>query len=119
MFEVIYISPSCKQAVNFINDLAVELKQRGVDGFDIDRKNIQLKSDKFVVSVVSINGSNLWRGYRNTKYYIDDASLAEYGTHKQWQLAHKALRELKSCFYIGTKEISEKELIEILMEVSA
>lgn len=43
MFEVIYISPSCKQAVNFINDLAVKLKQRGIGGFDIDRKNIQLK----------------------------------------------------------------------------
>lgn len=40
MFEVIYISPSCKQAANFINDLAVKLKQRGNDNFDIDRKNI-------------------------------------------------------------------------------
>lgn len=36
MFEVIYISPPCKQAVNFINDLAIKLKQRGIDSFDID-----------------------------------------------------------------------------------
>jgi len=59
MFEIIYISTSCKQAVNFINDLAVKLKQRGIDSFDIDCKNIQLKSDKFIVSAVSINSSNL------------------------------------------------------------
>lgn len=118
MFEIIYISPSCKQAVNFINDLAIKLKERGIDDFGIDRRNIQLKSYKFIVSAVSINGSNLWRGYHYTKYYIDDASLAQYGTHKQWQRVHKALRELKSCFCSGTKQISEKELIEILTEVS-
>lgn len=117
MLEVIYISPSCKQAVNFIDNLAVELKQRGIDDFDIDHKNIQLKSDKFIVSAVSIDGSNLWRSYHYTKYYIDDASLAQYGTHKQWQRVHKALRELKSRFYSGTKQISEEELIEILTEV--
>ncbi len=38
MFEVIYISQTCKQAVNFINDLAIKLKQRGIDNVDIDRK---------------------------------------------------------------------------------
>lgn len=32
MFEVIYISPSCKQAVNFIDNLAAKLKQ--------DRKSV-------------------------------------------------------------------------------
>lgn len=103
MFETIYISLSYKQAVNFINDLAVKLKQRGIGGFDIDRKNIQLKSDKFIILTVSINSSNLYRSYHYTKYYIDDVLLAQYETHEQWGRAHVILRELKSKFHQGTK----------------
>lgn len=119
MFEVIYISPSCKQAVNFIDELAIKLKQRGIGGFDIDRRNIRIKSDKFIVLTVSINSSNLWRSYHDTKYYIDDVSLTQYETHEQRRWAREILRELKSEFYQGTKQISEEELIEILTEVSA
>lgn len=118
MFEVIYISPNCKMAVKFIQDLAIKLKQRGVGGFDIDRNNIQIKAGKFVVSAVSINSSNLWRSYHDTKYYIDTVSLAQYETHEQWRWAREILRELKSKFYQGTKQIYEEELIEILEEVS-
>ena len=118
MFEVIYISPSYRQAVNFINDLAIKLKQHGIDSFDIDRKSIQLKSDKFIVSAVSINSSNLWRSYGRTKYYIDTVSIDQYETFAQWAFAHDTLRELERRFYIDTKKISEEELIEILAEVS-
>lgn len=118
MFEVIYISQSCKQAVNFINDLAIKLKQHEINSFDIDHKNIQLKSDKFIVSAVSINSSNLWRSYGMTKYYIDTVSIAQYETFAQWAFAHDTLRELERSFYIDTKQISEEELIEILKEVS-
>lgn len=117
MFEVIYISPSCKQAIKFIQGLAVKLKQRGISGFDIDRKNLRIKVDKFIVSAVRINSSNLWRSYHDTKYYIGDASLAQYETHEQWRWAREILRELKSKFYQGTKQISEEELIEILTGV--
>lgn len=31
MFEVIYISTSCRQEVNFIDELAIKLKQKGID----------------------------------------------------------------------------------------
>lgn len=117
MFEAIYISPSCKQAVNFINDLAIKLKQRGIDNVDMDCKNIQLKSEKFIVSAVSINSSNLWRSYCRTKYYIDTVSIDQYETLEQWAFAHDTLRELERRFYIDTKQISEEELIEILTEV--
>ena len=118
MFEIIYTSPSYKQSVNFIDDLAVKLKQRGIVGFGIDRRNIRIKSDKFIVSTVSINSSNLWRSYHDTKYYIDDVSLTQYETHEQWRWAREILRELKSEFYQDTKQIFEEELIEILTEVS-
>ncbi len=66
MFEVIYISPSCKQTVNFIKDLAIKLKQRGIDGFDVDHKKIKLKSDKFIVSAVNIFGNNLGLSHHMT-----------------------------------------------------
>lgn len=118
MFEVIYISPSCKQAVNFINDLAIKLKQHGIDSFDIDHKNIQLKSDKFIVSAVDIFGNNLGLSHHMTEYYIDMVSDTAFPRNCTKTCASERLKELKCTFREGTKKISEEELIEILMEVS-
>ena len=118
MFEVIYISPSCKQAINFINNLAVKLKQRGIDGFDIDRKNIQLKSDKFIVSAVDIFGGKLGLSHHMTKYCIDMVSDCAFPGNCTKTCALERLKDLKYTFREGTKEISEEELIEILTEVS-
>lgn len=119
MFEIIYISPSCKQAVNFINGLAVKLKQRGIDGFDIDRKNIQLKSNKFIVSAVDIFSRKLGLSHHMTEYYIDMVSTAEFPRNCTKTCALERLKDLKCTFREGTKEISEEELIEILTEKSA
>lgn len=117
MFEVIYISPSCKQAVKFIQDLAIKLKQHGIGGFDIDRKNIQIKSDKFIVSAVDIWGTNLGRDCRRVKYYIDEA---EPTSLEMWKIVEKInylVRDIKMRFPKETKQISEEELIKILTEV--
>ena len=120
MFEAIYISPSCRQAVNFINDLAAKLKQRGIDGFDIDHKNIQLKSDKFIVSAVDIFGGKLGLSHHMTKYYIDMVSDSVFPRNCMKTRAFERLKELKCTFREGgAKRISEEELIEILTEVSA
>lgn len=119
MFEVIYISPSCKQAVNFINDLAVKLKQRGIDSFDIDHKNIQLKLGKFIVSAVDIFGNNLGVSHQMTEYYIDMVSDSVFPRNCMKTRALERLKELKCTFREGAKRISEEELIEILTEVSA
>ncbi len=117
MFEVIYISPSCKQAVNFINDLAVKLKQHEIASFDIDSKNIQLKSDKFIVSAIDIFGNNLGLSRHMTEYYIDMVSDAAFPRNCTKTCALERLKELKCTFREGTKQISEEELIEILTEV--
>ena len=118
MLEAIYISPSCKQAVNFINDLAIKLKQHGIDSFDIDRKNIQLKSDEFIVSAVDIFGGNLGLSHHMTEYYIDMVSDCTFPRNCTKTCALERLKDLKCTFREGTKEISEEELIEILTEVS-
>lgn len=118
MLEIIYISPSCKQAANFINDLAIRLKERGIDDFDIDRKNIQLKSDKFIVSAVDIFGGKLGLSHHMTEYYIDMVSDCVFPRNCTKTCAIERLKELKCTFRENTKEISEKELIEILTEVS-
>lgn len=119
MFGVIYISPSCKQAVNFLNDLAIKLKQRRIDGFEIDHKNIQLKSDKFIVPAVDIFDGKLGLSHHMTKYYIDMASDYTFPRNCTKTCALERMKELKYTFREGTKEISEEELIEILTEVSA
>lgn len=118
MFEVIYISPSCKQAVNFINDLVIKLKQRGIGGFDIDHKNIWLKSDKFIVSAVDIEGGNLGISHHMTEYYIDKVSGVDYPSERIQEKAQERLKNLKFRFREGTKEILEGELIEILTEAA-
>lgn len=117
MFEVIYISPSCRQAVNFINDLAIKLKQHGVDGFDIDHKNIQLKSDKFIVSAVDIFGGKLGLSHHMTEYYIDVVLNTVFPRNRTKTRALERLKDLKCTFREGAKQISEEELIEILTEV--
>lgn len=119
MFEIIYISPSCKQAVNFINDLSIKLKQRGISGFDIDHKNIQLKSGKFIVSAVDIWGTNLGRNCRFVKFYIGKISVSDYQNERAIENMIARWRDLKCRFREETKEISEEELIEILTEVSS
>lgn len=116
MFEAIYISPSCRQAVNFIKDLAIKLKHRGIDSFDIDHKNIQLKSDKFVVSAVDIFGGKLGLSHHMTEYYIDMVSNTAFPRRNGKMLAHERLKDLKCTFREGTNKISEEELIEILTE---
>lgn len=118
MFEVIYISPSCRQAVNFINDLAIKLKQRGIDNVDMDCKNIQLKSDKFIVSAVNIFGSNLGLNHHMTEYYIDTVSDTAFPRNCTKTRALERLKYLKCTFREGAKQISEEELVEILTEVS-
>lgn len=118
MFKVVYISPTCKQVANFINDLAIKLKQRGIASFDIDRKNIQLKSDKFIVSAIDIFGGKLGLSHHMTEYYIDVVSDSVFPRCNGKTCALERLKELKCNFREGTKEIYEEELIEILMEVS-
>lgn len=119
MLEVIYISPSCKQAVNFIYDLVEKIKQNGISNFEVDMKRLQIKSDKFIISVVDIWGSMLGRGYSKVEYYIDDIRIEEYKDERTAERIVENLKYLKSSFRQGVKEISEEELIEILTEASA
>lgn len=118
MFEAIYISPSCKQAVNFVNCLADKLKQRGISRFDIDHKNIRIKSNNFIVSAVDIFRGKLGLSHHMTEYYIDKVSNTIFPIGCEKTRALERLKDLKRTFREETKKISEEELIEILKEVS-
>lgn len=116
MLEVLYISPSCKQAMDFIVDLANKLESTGIDGRNIDYENICLKTDKFIVSAVSICNSCLYVSREGVKYYIDMVSGENFLVPEQRDHATERLKCLRCCFREDTKEISEEELIEILKE---
>lgn len=118
MFEVLYISPSCKQAMGFIYALVVRLKEIGIIDFKIDRENIQLKTDKFIVSAVSINGNLLGVSRYHVQYYIDKVTKADYLCERARENSMERLKCLRCRFREDTREISEEELIEILREVS-
>lgn len=115
MFEVIYISPSCKQAEDFIDNLMWKLRERGIYNTEKSPQRIQLKSDKFVVSAIDI-GMSPRPSFYGVKYYIDGFNYVPQNC------SFERLREWKE--YIkcrlrpDTKEISEEELIEILTEAS-
>lgn len=118
MFEVLYIAPSCKKAMDFIVGLADKLEGSGIDGRNIDYEKIRLMTDKYMISAVSICGSCLYVSREGVKYYIDMVSGEEFQTPEQHEHATERLKCLKCCFQESTKEISEEELIEILREVS-
>lgn len=118
MLEVIYISPSCKQAEDFIYGLAENLKQSGISNFETNMRRLYIRSNKFIVSVVNIFGGLLGVNSHITKYYIDKISDAYYQKESIEGKALMRLKTLKRSFREGMKEISEEELIEILTEVS-
>lgn len=118
MIKTVYISPSYKQATEFIHGLADKLKCIGIDGRNIDYKNMRLVTRKLIVSAVNIFSGTLWRGYPETEYYIDAVSGIDFKNETLQENAMERLKYMKSGFSIDAKEISEEELIGILMEVS-
>ena len=111
MFEVIYISLSCKQAERFIIDISEKLKFLRITDFEVDRKNLRLKTNKAIVSAVDIWSGQLGRSHHITKYYIDDIEgyILSYN-------AHERVRLLKRTFRENAQKITEDELIKILTE---
>lgn len=95
MFEVIYISPSCIQAIEFIEGLVLGLRKHGIQNIYTDRIKLQLKSDKFIVSAVDIFGGNLGLSHRMTEYYIDKVSCADYPNERVKEKAFDLLKCLK------------------------
>lgn len=118
MFEVICISPSCKQAAEFIDRLMWELRKHDIYNAEIDREHLRLNTDRFIVSAVSIFGNNLGFSHYMVEYYIDNITGAEFLCERAEDNAMENLKCLRCSFREDTKEISEGELIEILTEVS-
>lgn len=117
MFEVLYISPSCKQAAGFIDRLMWDLRKCGIYEIEIDRRKLQLRTDKFTVSAIDIYSGLFTISRYMVKYYIDKVSETDFPCAKAKENALEKLKCLRYCFREDTKEILEEELIEILMEV--
>lgn len=118
MFEVIYISPSCRQAAEFIDRLFWDLRKNEVYDTKIDPGKLQLKSEKFIVSAVDIFGGKLGLSHEMTEYYIDMVSGCVFPRNCTKTCALERMKELKCTFREWAKEISEEELVGILTEVS-
>lgn len=114
MLEVIYISPSCKQAECFIDRLMWKLRERGIYNAEKSPQRIQLKSDKFVVSAIDI-GMSPRPSFHGVKYYIDGFNYVPMNCSFERLCEWK--EHIKYRFRPDTKEISEEKLIEILTEV--
>lgn len=115
MFEVIYISPSYKQAGEFIDKLMWELRKHDIYDAEINRERLQIKTDKFIVSTINIFGGNLGASWYYVKYYIDKVSDTKFPYEKSKENALESLKYLRCRFRESTKEISEEELIDVLV----
>lgn len=116
MIEVVYISPSYKQATEFIHGIIGKLKCIGIDGRNIDYKNMRIAKSKFIVSAANIFGSEIGREYQETKFYIDAVSHVDFKNETLQENAMERLKYMKSKLPIDANEISEEKLIYILME---
>lgn len=116
MTEIIYISPTCKQASEFIDRLMWELRKRGIYDFEICHEKMQIKTGKFIVTAIDI----YWRPRKinadTVKYYIDKVSDYSPICLSDKVFALGILKEIKQGFREDAKEISERELIKILTE---
>lgn len=115
MFEAIYISPSRKQAVEFIDLLFWDLAKHKVYDIEKDPTNLQLKSVRFIVSAIYI-GMLPRQSFCGVKYYIAgfDIIPLNFSLGRLYEWAE----HIKRRFSLGTKKISEEELVEILTEAS-
>lgn len=114
MFEVLYISPSCKQAAEFIDRLMWNLRKCGIYEIEIDRRKLQLRTDKFTVSAIDIYSGLFAISHYMVKYYIDKVTETDFPCEKAKENALEKLKCLKCCFREDTREISEEELIGVL-----
>lgn len=122
MTEVVYVSDSMKQSIDFINDLISDLQRLGIEIVEHSEKH-----NFIIVGNIEIKGICVYESYLHTKmqgikYYIDGIDMRNYkdASKRNIDVLMWRIRYTMQGFKRDTKQLNGKdELIKILMENNA
>ena len=117
--QIVYVSDSMKQAINFINDLIPYLKELGIENIKHNREYNFITVGDIEVRGISIYESCLCLKINHAEYFIDGINMKNYKGTNGNRLEHLVcgVKEAMMHFAINAKQLSGKdELIKILME---
>lgn len=75
-----------------------DLRKHEIFDIDIDRENLRLKTDKFIVSAVYIYSGMLGVSHHMTEYFINRVSDADYPNERAQEIAQQRLKNLECSF---------------------
>lgn len=119
MTQIIYVSDSIKQSIDFINNLVFDLRELGVENIKHDREHNLVAIGDMEARGICIYKSCICCGMRDIKYFIDGIDMRNYDNASKRQLDGLTyhIKETMSHFRKGTKQLDGKEeLIKILVE---
>ena len=121
MNQIIYVSDSMKQSVDFINDIISDLQHLGIEDIKHDRKHNFVIVGNTEVRGICVYESCLCIKIHDTKYFIDGIDMRNY-ENASTEILNRLIyhtREVMSHFHKDAKQLSGKdELIKILTEKS-
>lgn len=118
MTQIVYVSDSTKQSIDFINDLFSDLQKLNIPSIRYIKNNFITVGD-FEVRGISIYESCLCLKINRAKYFIDAIDMRNYKDTSRESLDRLTwkVKEVMSHFDIGAKQLGGKEeLIKVLTE---
>lgn len=119
MNQILYISDSMKQSVNFINDLILDLQKLGIENIEHNRENNFVTVGEIRVNGIAIYENCLCLKIHNPKYFIDGIDMRNYRDTSKERLDSLIwhIKDVMLHFREDTEQLSGKdELIKILTE---
>ena len=119
MAQIVYVSDSTKQAIDFINDLISDLRKLGIDDIKQDKENNLIIVGNKEVRGISICENCLCVKVNHAEYFIDGIDMRKYkdASVKSLDRLIRRVKEVMSHFSINENQLSGKEeLIKILTE---
>lgn len=122
MTQIVYISDSMKQSIDFINDLISDLRRLGIKNIKHDRVHNLITIGDMEVRGICVYENCLCLKIRKAEYFIDGIDMMNYKDASKERLNHLVwdIKEAMMYFDIDAKQLSGKdELIKILTENNA
>lgn len=120
MTQIVYVSDSMKQSIDFINNLIPDLEELGIENIKHDREHNFIIVGDMEVRGVSIYEGCLCLKINHAEYYIDGIDMENYKDASGDRLEHLTygVKEAIMHLSINATQLSGKEeLIKILTEV--
>lgn len=122
MVQIVYVSDSMKQSVDFINDLILDLQRLGIKIAEHNKRYNFIIVGNMEIRGISLCESCLCVKIRKAEYFIDGIDMRNYknASKRNIDVLMWRIRYAMQSFKRDTKQLSGKdELIKILAENNA